>query len=88
MVTFNGKTLAQVAKNNTANLDFYQNEILWYSIKVDDQVLRFPVPISATGDAEYRSSERAGTMLKFISKEMNRLDVLIQEEKQNEKNYK
>ncbi len=86
MVTFNGKTLAQVAKGNTAKFEFYKTEELWYSLDVDNQTLMFPVPISGTGDGEYRSSERAGTMLKFISKQMKHLDALIKEERQSE-NY-
>lgn len=87
MVTFNGKSLARMVKDNTVNLEYFQTDTLWYNLDVDGKIFRFPVPISATGDAVYKSSERAPVLMKFIRKELERIDLLVNEEKENAKNY-
>ena len=81
MVTFNGKSLAKMAKGNTVTFDFYRKGELWYKINVDGKDFSFPVPISDTGDAAFLSSDKATMFMRYIRKQ---LEAVEKEEQSNE----
>lgn len=84
MVTFNGKSLAQMVKGNTVNFEFYRKGELWYKINVDGEDFLFPVPISDTGDGTFSSSDKATMFMRYIQKHL----LVIEKEKQNAESYK
>lgn len=79
MVTFNGKSLPQIAKGNTVTFAFYRKGELFYDIDVDGQVLQFPVPISDAGDGIFLASDKATLFMRYIQKHLKAIEM----EKQN-----
>jgi len=80
MVTFNGVSLARMAKGNTVAFAFYkENKLeqgeLWYEIDVDGKIFQFPVPISEVGNAIFKASDKATIFMRYIRKELEAIEA-------------
>lgn len=80
MVTFNGISLARMAKGNTVAFAFYkENKLeqgeLWYEIDVDGKIFQFPVPISEVGSAIFKASDKATIFMRYIRKELEAIET-------------
>jgi hypothetical protein len=75
MVTFNGKSLAKMAKGNTVEFSFYRKGELWYDIDVDGKIFQFPVPISDAGDGIFLASDKATMFMRYIQKHLKTIET-------------
>jgi hypothetical protein len=57
-----------IVKNNTAKFLFYRNNIVYYSIIVEEQEYYFPVPLDDLGGATVFAEEKAITLMRYIKK--------------------
>ena len=91
-ITYKGLSLANMVKDNKVKFEFFKiNENgdgeLWYSLNVNEDNFKFPVPTKGAGSGIFLASDKAMLFLTYIRKEVVRINALVAEEKTNEKNY-
>ena len=60
--------LIDIVKNNTVHFDSYKNGYFYYTVKVNEQVYRFPVELIDIGAATMQATDKALIYMRWIRK--------------------
>ena len=60
--------LTQLVKGNTATIERYRAQHIYYNIEHDGQMYSFPVPLEDVQEATLNSTEKAITLMRYIRK--------------------
>ena len=63
--------ITDLIKNNTAEMDRYRAQHIYYVIAYKRKLYSFPVPLEDIQDATLNSSEKAITMMRYIRMAIN-----------------
>lgn len=66
------KTLVEMVKGKQVYFKHYQNNELWYSTECG---FMFPVPVSDTGNAEFKNEDKATFFMRWIRKHKEMIEA-------------